>query len=391
MRKGTIKMAQTDGFHDLYRILQVHHLAEPEVIEGAYKRLSRKYHPDANRDSGSGERMKLINYAYSVLSNPEKRNEYDLDFQRRLEAKERFASRQTLKKEELLVERAIQVVKNYFAALAKYDFDLAFGLLSNEDKKYIDKKEFWEWQKAVADLYEIGEYQCVHFKTVSGRDTGNKPFTFIFEFQVHLVERERATGELHQVEFPRMVVQEKNDLKMYLGNKDIRSIIDKLRQIAVEQLVSEENGYDKTRIHLEIEREITRAVRYARPFSVLLLEAINFRQTEDVFNPDVCEASFTAVLREVNQKLRATDYGGRWSRNRIMVVLPETRIFAATKVVEKLFNVIRVIEEPEDKAGQLIFCAGLAQYKQGCLQEFIDLIVSNVLAAHNRGEWRIVF
>ena len=39
-------MCNTD---DLYEILQVHYNAEPEVIQAAYRRLARKYHPDVNR------------------------------------------------------------------------------------------------------------------------------------------------------------------------------------------------------------------------------------------------------------------------------------------------------------------------------------------------------
>lgn len=384
-------MAQKDGFRDLYRIMQVHHLAEPEVIEGAYKKLSKKYHPDANRDSGSEEKMKLINYAYSILSNPGRRREYDLDFNRRLGVGERGDFRRPLKREELLMESAIQVMEHYFDALAKLDFDRAYKLISNEDQKYIGKKEFWEWQKAVAALYEIGEYRCAHFKTVSGKNAGYHSFTFVIEFQVHLLEREKATGALHQVEFSRMVVQEKNELKLYLGHKDVQSIIDKLRLLADEQLHSEGNGYDKPRIYREIEREMARAVRYSRPFTVLLLEAVNFRQTDHDFDPVLFEAAFGAALREVKKNLRVTDYGGRLSRNRMMIVLPETRVFAAVKAVEKIFRVIRNSEDPKKAAGKLIFCAGIVQYKQGSLQEYLDLTISNVLAARHKGEWRIVF
>lgn len=49
-----------EGFEDYYRILQVHNLAEPEVIESAYKRLVKKYHPDYNRDGNAEEIMKKI-------------------------------------------------------------------------------------------------------------------------------------------------------------------------------------------------------------------------------------------------------------------------------------------------------------------------------------------
>lgn len=62
---------------DLYRILQVDPRAEPEVIEAAYRRLARKYHPDVNRAADSPERMKELNAAYEVLRHPSYRAAYD--------------------------------------------------------------------------------------------------------------------------------------------------------------------------------------------------------------------------------------------------------------------------------------------------------------------------
>src|SRR5262245_30234786 len=61
------------GGRDCYEILQVHPSAEPEVIESAYRRLARKYHPDLG---GSTERMAELNAAYEILRDPVKRAEY---------------------------------------------------------------------------------------------------------------------------------------------------------------------------------------------------------------------------------------------------------------------------------------------------------------------------
>ena len=63
---------------DYYAIIQVAPQADKEVIEAAYRRLAAKYHPDVNRSPGATERMKLLNAAYEVLSDPEKRRAYDL-------------------------------------------------------------------------------------------------------------------------------------------------------------------------------------------------------------------------------------------------------------------------------------------------------------------------
>lgn len=62
---------------DYYHILQVHEQAEQEVIEAAFKRLARKYHPDKDSSSGATAKMQELNEAYQVLRDPNKRADYD--------------------------------------------------------------------------------------------------------------------------------------------------------------------------------------------------------------------------------------------------------------------------------------------------------------------------
>jgi hypothetical protein len=60
-----------------YKILQVDSSAEPEVIEAAYRRLARKYHPDVNPAPGAAARMTELSEAYAVLRDPERRAALD--------------------------------------------------------------------------------------------------------------------------------------------------------------------------------------------------------------------------------------------------------------------------------------------------------------------------
>lgn len=63
---------------DYYQVLGVDHGAEAKKIKEAYRELAFKYHPDRNeKNPGSAEMMKSVNEAYAVLSNVEKRREYD--------------------------------------------------------------------------------------------------------------------------------------------------------------------------------------------------------------------------------------------------------------------------------------------------------------------------
>src|ERR687892_2016840 len=63
---------------DLYKVLEVSKEASQDEIRHSYRRLARKYHPDANPgDRKAEERFKEIQHAYEVLSKPEKRREYD--------------------------------------------------------------------------------------------------------------------------------------------------------------------------------------------------------------------------------------------------------------------------------------------------------------------------
>ena len=65
------------GAGDYYDILGIPRNADDKEVKKAYRNLARKYHPDVNKEPGAEEKFKKINEAYSVLSDEQKKAQYD--------------------------------------------------------------------------------------------------------------------------------------------------------------------------------------------------------------------------------------------------------------------------------------------------------------------------
>lgn len=64
-------------FRDYYQALGVGRDASADEVKRAYRKLARKYHPDVSKEKDAEKRMKEVNEAHAVLSDPEKRAAYD--------------------------------------------------------------------------------------------------------------------------------------------------------------------------------------------------------------------------------------------------------------------------------------------------------------------------
>ena len=76
---------------DYYEVLQVSSNAEPETIHRVHRYLAQRLHPD-NVDTGKEQAFHVLQEAYAVLSHPEKRAQYDVQYERTRQDRWRLVS-----------------------------------------------------------------------------------------------------------------------------------------------------------------------------------------------------------------------------------------------------------------------------------------------------------
>ena len=62
---------------DYYEVLGVDKNASETDIKSAFRKLAKKYHPDVSKEENAAEKFKEAQEAYAVLSDKQKRSQYD--------------------------------------------------------------------------------------------------------------------------------------------------------------------------------------------------------------------------------------------------------------------------------------------------------------------------
>lgn len=104
-----------------YEILEISQNASPEVIQNAYKTLAKKYHPDVYQGDKSlaEEQMKQINEAYEVLSDPQKRMEYDYQREENCHTGSAYDTSEGTKQEDTSTESSVETAASQSAGKQK--------------------------------------------------------------------------------------------------------------------------------------------------------------------------------------------------------------------------------------------------------------------------------
>lgn len=144
-----------------YDILEVNRNASPEIIEKAYKTLVKKYHPDLqenNLKNDHEEKIKKINEAYEILSNPEKRKNYDLQLKNNEISEEDYNN---LYNENISLKNEINYLKNNINVNSSYqNQNIKNNIQQNTNTSYENNINQEELNQKVNDAVNKAYYDA---------------------------------------------------------------------------------------------------------------------------------------------------------------------------------------------------------------------------------------
>ncbi|MDR2132033.1 MAG: DnaJ domain-containing protein [Clostridiales Family XIII bacterium] len=344
---------------DYYNILQVHHDAEKDVIDAAYKCLSKMYHPDLNRAPVAAERMKEINAAYRVIGDEALRETYHRDWMRRNAWK-------TLSELETVGRRAVEnkeahdayaMLDSFFRETMNEKWENAYLRLTMSDRESVDFGAFLEWKKAVHAVYRLGNYHISYFRKYNGCRYGDKVYPKIYHFIVRVTELQQVTGRIVESSSHKYVAADGEGLRVCLGTGDLGPVTEKFRKLA--RMIPKSSDLDDVYVKAvskidagtgvltragwieEAERELHRSRRYG---SRLCFGVFGFapRLSEDgtLHGEETLEKNIAHISEFLTSHMRKTDVLGRCSDLALALLFPETAPRDGKRALEKLTRLL---------------------------------------------------
>lgn len=139
------------------------------------------------------------------------------------------------------------------------------------------------------------------------------------------------------------------DFKEYLNTCEEQAFTDHLTGLA-----------NRRRFERQLEREVTRTLRYSRPFCLLLLDIDNFKAVNDTYGHEAGDEAINCLAKTLQAATRGIDMAARVGGEEFAVILPETEFEGGFETAERLRRAISETEIP--LVGQITASFGVAEF-----------------------------
>ena len=117
---------------------------------------------------------------------------------------------------------------------------------------------------------------------------------------------------------------------------------------------------NRRRFERQLDREVTRTLRYSRPFCLLLLDIDNFKAVNDTYGHDVGDEVIRHLAKTLQAETRGIDMAARMGGEEFAVILPETEFEGGCETAERLRRAIAETDIPV--VGHITASFGVAEF-----------------------------
>jgi len=237
-------------------------------------------------------------------------------------------------------------------------------------------RHFEAYISGESERYEL-EYRC---RMANGdykwiRDQGkivarNRDGSVARMIGAHLDIHDQKVAEVALTRQNRMLLQNNFTLENLIAertdeleklNAQLKEKVDEASYLATtDPLTRLHNRYS---FESELEREMARALRYASPLSITLLDIDFFKEINDNFGHSIGDAALERMGEAIRHCTRETDIAARWGGDEFVIIFPEADLQHAISITEKLLGCVRSIS----LEGKLSLSSsfGVTQYVKG--------------------------
>jgi diguanylate cyclase (GGDEF)-like protein len=157
------------------------------------------------------------------------------------------------------------------------------------------------------------------------------------------LEDKRRKDKLHQNDADQKVTVLQQHLAE-MKNK-ISTVNEQSKMLEQELLTDPLTGANNRRAYdRNIENEMSRYLRYKRPFSMLLLDVDHFKKINDTYGHAIGDKCLKEIIKRIKPALRDTDFLARYGGEEFIVILPETGGEIAKEAAERMRSIVENIE-----------------------------------------------
>ncbi len=143
----------------------------------------------------------------------------------------------------------------------------------------------------------------------------------------------------------------------------LRQALSKLEQLAIRDKLT--GLYNRRKLDESFAVEVSRAERYGRPLSVIMLDIDHFKAVNDTHGHPVGDAVLVETAERLLAALRTSDIPGRWGGEEFLIICPETPLDTAVQLADRLRHNYEMKDFPE--AGRLTASFGVSTHHKGQL------------------------